>query len=289
MAAFDWLEEQVAVYGDVIPRAVLQTGFEYSGFRVPLVGPQGIFKPRVMQEMPLTITTSPRGPYEDELLEGGLITYKYRGRDPSHHENESLREAMRTQTPLIYLHGVVPGQYFAEWPVFVVGDDPAALSFTVAVDERHVLSALPSASPETDVRRTYVTSLTRRRLHQAGFRQRVIEAYRRMCAVCRLRHAELLDAAHILPDLHPKGDPIVRNGIAMCKIHHAAFDQNILGIRPDLVIEISSAVLSEVDGPMLIHGLQGFHGRGMDVPRKREHQPNPEFLEERYEGFRAAG
>ena len=26
----------------------------------------------------------------------------------------------------------------------------------------------------------------------------------------------------------------VRNGLALCKIHHAAFDANILGVRPDL-------------------------------------------------------
>ena len=37
-----------------------------------------------------------------------------------------------------------------------------------------------------------------------------MRAYRECCAVCRLRHAELLDAAHILPDGHPKGEPIVQ-------------------------------------------------------------------------------
>lgn len=47
---------------------------------------------------------------------------------------------------------------------------------------------------------------------------------------------------------------------SLCKLHHAAFDQNLMGIRPDVVIELSTTVLKEIDGPMLIHGLQGFHG-----------------------------
>jgi len=41
----------------------------------------------------------------------------------------------------------------------------------------------------------------------------------------------------------------VPNGLALCKIHHAAFDMNILGIRPDHVVEIRTDVLEERDGP----------------------------------------
>lgn len=289
LAAFAFLEDQVATYGEVLPRGLLQAGLQYGRQRVPLVGPQGIFKPAVMRDMPLSITTSPRGPYEDEFTEDGSIAYKYRGTDPRHYENEGLRRAMRTQTPLIYFHGVVPGQYFAEWPVYIVGDDPASLSFTVAVDERHVVDQRQGDSAAVTARRSYVTSLVRRRLHQARFRGRVIEAYRRMCAVCRLRHSELLDAAHILPDAHAQGEPVVPNGIALCKLHHAAFDQNIIGFRPDLVVEISMKVLKEVDGPMLIHGIQGFHGSTLGVPRRSELRPNEGFLQERYEVFRRAG
>ncbi|MGI8867651.1 MAG: HNH endonuclease [Mycobacteriales bacterium] len=52
-------------------------------------------------------------------------------------------------------------------------------------------------------------------------------AYETRCAVCRIGHRELLDAAHILPDTHPRGEPVVPNGLALCKIHHAAYDRNI--------------------------------------------------------------
>jgi putative restriction endonuclease len=293
LAIFNFLARQVELHGDVLPRKILQDGLTYDGARVPLMGPQGIFKPALMRDMPLSITTAPmvpgkERPYEDEIGEGGLINYKYRGTDPQHRENSGLRRAMQSQTPLVYLYGIVPGYYMPVWPVFVVGDDPASLSFTVAVDEAHVLIADEAPTVATEIRRQYVTRLTRQRLHQAGFRERVIHAYRETCSVCNLRHHELLDAAHILPDSHPKGEPTVPNGLALCKLHHAAFDSNIIGVRPDLVIQVSQKVLDEIDGPMLLHGLQGFHGRSITVPRQQSLQPNSDSLEERYERFSAA-
>jgi putative restriction endonuclease len=109
------------------------------------------------------------------------------------------------------------------------------------------------------------------------------------CAVCRLRHVELLDAAHIIPDGKPHGDPVVPNGLAMCKIHHAAFDSNILGVRPDLSVHIRQDILEEIDGPMLRYGLQGMHNSRLTGPRIRVAQPDPDRLEERYAEFLAAG
>ena len=81
---------------------------------------------------------------------------------------------------------------------------------------------------------------------------------------------------------------MVPNGLAMCKLHHAAFDTNILGIRPDLIIEVSGEVLLERDGPMLRHGLQEVNGTSSTVPRRDEWRPGAENLEERYEEFRKA-
>ena len=78
-AAFEWLKARVAELGDVLPRDLLAQGFEYRGHRVPLLGPQGIFKPAVM-EVPLSITTSPNGPYDDGLGPDGYLSYRYRGR-----------------------------------------------------------------------------------------------------------------------------------------------------------------------------------------------------------------
>jgi putative restriction endonuclease len=294
--AFDWLRQKIDMHGEVLPRALLQQGFEFDDVRVPLVGPQGIFKPAVMDAgMPLSITSVPivKGkdrPYEDDVTEDGLLLYRYRGTDILHHENVGLRRALTTQTPLIYFHGIAPGQYLPQFPVFLVADYPASLSFTVAVDDPQALRPDLTVDSAEEARRRYVTRLARHRLHQLAFRHRVLRAYRQACAICSLRHAELLDAAHILPDGHPRGHPVVPNGLALCKLHHAAFDRHIVGIRPDLVVEVRQDSLSEVDGPMLLHGLQGFESRAlMVVPRSAAERPNPEFLRERYELFQRAG
>lgn len=286
MAAFDWLD-QVLSSEEVVRHDTLLAGFTHNGHRVPLIGPQGIFKPRVL-DLPLSITTAPRGPYNDAFGEDGLLDYKYRGTDPQHRDNVGLRTVMYTRKPLVYLHGLVPGRYLAAWPVFVVADDPKELSFRVAVDDRATIAAPAAMVSEAgnEARRAYITATVRRRLHQGAFRERVLAAYRDHCALCRLKRPELLDAAHILPDSTPHGEPVVRNGLALCKLHHAAFDRQILGIRPDYVAEIRLDILEEVDGPMLRHGLQEMHGTRILLPKKPENRPDPAFLATRYDAFR---
>lgn len=287
-AAFDWLAEQVDLHGDVLPRSILAQGFTYEGNRVPLLGPQGIFKPRIL-DIPLSITAIPSGPYDDGYSPDGLLLYRYRGIDPSHTDNVGLREAMTRRLPLVYFHRVVEGKYLAVWPVFIVGDDPAKLTFKVEVDDagytKYQLTgdAVPVLAEEA--RRSYITATVRQRVHQRSFRERVLHAYHEQCALCRLRHEELLDAAHIIPDSEPEGEPVVSNGIALCKLHHAAFDRQFLAVRPDYVIEIRPDILEESDGPMLLHGLKEMHQQRLILPVAKEHRPNPEFLEKRYQRF----
>jgi len=296
LAAFDYLAELVRIHGEVLPAGALWRGFEVQGKRVPLKGIQGIFKPAVLPELPLSITTAPPdpsrpAPYDDGFAaDGSLLLYRYRGTNPQHHENVGLRRAMQERRPLVYFHGVVKAEYFTTWPVYVVGDEPSALRFRVAMDDACYLSAGLAAVAEggEEARREYITVTTRQRLHQRSFRLRVLRAYRDRCALCRLQHQQLLDAAHIMPDADPLGAPVVPNGLALCKLHHAAFDQNFIGIRPDLVVQVRQDILDEKDGPMLLHGLQGFHERRILVPRRAEQQPKPQFLEERFRRFLAA-
>ena len=286
-AAFEWLRDQVSIHGDVLPRSALARGFELDGRRVPLLGPQGIFKPAVM-DVPLSITTVPDGPYDDAFGRDGLLRYRYRGTDPRHRDNRGLRFAMEEQLPLVYFHGVVRGRYVATWPVFIVGDDPGSLTFTVAVDDAAhagLTRAAPAGGEDSEIRRRYVTSVARRRLHQRAFRERVLAAYRHQCALCRLRHDELLDAAHIIPDTEPEGEPVIRNGIALCRLHHTAFDRFFLGIDPDYIVHLRPSLLEEEDGPTLRYALQGIHRQRITVPRRPDHRPAVALLETRYERF----
>ncbi|MEI8175421.1 MAG: HNH endonuclease [Candidatus Omnitrophota bacterium] len=283
LLAFDWLHSQRQIYGETIPYDVLKQGFMFESTRVPLVGPQGIFKPKIL-ELPLTITTSPNSPYADKLGSEGILHYKYRGTDPQHRDNRGLRELMKRKTPLIYLLGLSVGRYTATWPVYIVGDDEKNLTFIVQADQ--LLPDMDKMTPSIEETRRYLTVQAQYRLHQQRFREKVIIAYRERCAICRLNHPELLDATHIIPDSEPMGDPIIKNGLALCNLHHGAFDRMIIGIRPDYIVEVRKDILEEEDGPMLEHGLQKFDRQALILPKSNRDYPDPERFEKRYSRFK---
>lgn len=287
LAAFDWLTRMAQLHGDVLPRKILEQGFIFETERVPLISPAGIFKPRII-DLPLTITTAPRGPYDDSFDEKGFLLYRYRGTDPDHRDNVSLRTVMLGSKPLIYFHGVVPGKYLATWPVFIIGDNPSTGTFLVALGDSANIRSTETDPVEIETRRAYITSQVKVRLHQRTFREKVLDAYQTQCALCRLRHAELLDAAHIIPDSDPAGVPKVSNGISLCKFHHAAYDSLILAINPDYKVQIREDVLSEIDGPMLQHGLKDLHSTRIVLPRYQSQWPDRELLERRYAQFMSA-
>lgn len=296
LAAFKWLEEQTAIHGDVLPWRLLTKGFNYNGEQINLTGAKGIWKPKSF-ELPLSITTIINGPYKDYTSEDGLFLYKYRGTDIYHGDNVGLRKAGQFQVPLVYFLNVTEGRYLAIWPVYITGDDPSALTFTVSADDINYMRQIKSVEYNENVsdsaidisRRSYITSQVKVRLHQSAFRERVLEAYDCRCTLCRLQHRELLDAAHIIPDSDPDGEPVVTNGLSLCKIHHAAYDNNIIGIRPDYSVEVRKDILLENDGPMLQHGIKEMHDKKIILPSHKNFYPDRISLEKRYELFRKTG
>lgn len=289
-AVFEWLTDRRDDHGEVFTRQEL-SNYEYKGVRVPLVGPQGIWKPAVC-DLPISITTVYGGPYADSASDpSGRLTYAYRRTGPDHRDNRDLRVAMRDRIPLVYFLGLETGGYVAAYPSFVVGDSITTMTFDVQVDDIGTVSMmgeLAGVGEGTEARRSYITRTVRQRLHQVDFRERVMRAYLQQCALCHLRHQELLDAAHITPDSHDEGEPVVTNGIALCKLHHAAFDRMFFAIRPDYVIEVRPSILLEHDGPMLVVGLQQIHEKTIYLPRRAAQRPDPARLERRYEEFRRA-
>lgn len=288
LAAFQWLSD--VTQGGELPVTwkQLQT-FTFAGEQVHLVSQQGIFKPAQFI-LPISIRTTPpqvgrEAPYDDEITDEGLLRYRFR-KERDHSQNKGLREAMLSSTPMIYFKGIREGVYHASWPAFVVDDLPGERSVLVALLDPGEIRPDLDPTAVSAAERRYYTRLAKQRLHQASFRVNVLAAYRDRCTMCSLRHVELLDAAHIVSD-RDGGPPVVQNGLAMCKIHHAAFDHQIVGIRPDHVVEVREDVLDEIDGPMLRHGLQEMHNTKIVVPRSERSRPNQLFLEQRYESFKA--
>lgn len=290
-AAIEWLRIRTNDGLDALHSSEIQE-FRHAGEPFRLMDPQrGIRKPaQFSAALSIRTTYRPHGverPYDDDMGPDGLVRYKWRGDDPTHPENRALRDAMRQRVPLIWFWGVGPAYYKPVFPVFLIDEEPPLQQFVVATDG---LQHIPSTgSLVEEVLRRYARQETYRRLHQPVFRSLVMRAYDTSCAVCQLRHSVLLDAAHIVEDRHERGIASVRNGLALCKIHHSAYDAGILGVTPKLTVEVRSDILDEVDGPLLEHGIKGLHNKPlMVVPRSRADRPDPTLLEIHYERFRAS-
>lgn len=278
---------QLRTGGPVRQADVASFAFQGGSYRL-MPTQQGILKPQQL-DAALSFVTSYSGsgyrPYDDHEGLDGLLRYKWEGTDPNHYRIIGMRLAMEARLPLIYFRAIAKSLYEPIFPVTLVGEEASEQQFVVALDEvsagywdnRNVI--------DLATRREYAERATKVRVHQPVFRSVVLDAYGHRCALCNLRHRELLDAAHIRADADG-GEPVVTNGISMCKIHHAAYDSDILGIRPDCVIRLRPDVLQEEDGPTLRYSLQGLHGERIQVPRRRASHPSADLLEERWNRFK---
>lgn len=294
LAAAAYLQ-RVGIAG-VVTADDLRAGFVVAGKRVPLVNPQrGIYKPARMQHLLSIRTVFPRSGrtvwYDDqrqvhEQIARGeeLIDYAFMGTDPEAADNRWLKDARDNAIGVFYFLGVAPQRYQVVYPTYIIDWSAAELKARIAfgVGSKASVSSTPPAAPE----RRYGLQLVRQRLHQATFRVAVLSAYGGRCAISGLPEPRLIDAAHIMADAHEElGQPIVQNGLPLSKIHHAAFDANLIGIDPDFRVHVSDALMSIHDGPMFEHGVKGIAGRLLRPPQREIDKPDRERLAERFELF----
>jgi putative restriction endonuclease len=279
-AVFAFLDRLTAA-SPYIRRAEVEQ-FTFEGTRLPLMEQGGIRMPAGWSEA-LSITSTTRtaaaGGYDDEDRPDGRRLYRYMRPTSSAaaRRNASLEGSVASGRPLVYFVEVDRALYEPLYPVFLVDVEPGGVLVSEA-------PARGDYAELIDLRR-YAERKQRIRLHQQEFRSRVLYAYEDRCCVCRFKHRGLLDAAHIVDDAHVEGHAVVNNGLSLCRIHHGAYDQFLLGISPAHRIEVNEKVLAEVDGPMLRHGLQEMHGLEIALPKKRQHRPEPERLAWKYERF----
>ena len=282
-AAFAWLAAEVEAMGNLLSREKLMSAV-VAGEPMGLIDRnRGIRNPRQL-DATLSVMSSPDGPYDDLDDGSGLIRYAFRTGRRDGGDNAKLVRAHELGVPIMYFTRVQPNVYSAVYPVFITGVDDAG----VLLDASRSLGAIDDLGTLDTPERRYAAAVTKRRLHQVMFRGRVLVAYSRRCAVCRLREPSLLEASHITGDADG-GSPAVTNGLSLCTIHHRAFDGNLLGISPDAVVHIAPRLLADADGPMLRHGLQEMHGAPLTLPTRRAEQPDRDALAGRFTRFLAAG
>jgi putative restriction endonuclease len=187
---------------------------------------------------------------------------------------------------VIYFLGVSPGHYQAVIPTYISGWDGFALKSTLTFGNPYQEGL---TAPGNATERRYALRIVKERLHQATFREAVLYAYGRRCAITGLPETQLLDAAHIIADGDEAlGQPVVPNGLSLSKIHHAAFDAHLIGIDPDYRLHVSDRLLEQEDGPML-QALKQLNGSELHLPSRSQDYPDRDRLDRRYETFRKAG
>ncbi|MGA0601511.1 HNH endonuclease [Caulobacter sp. KR2-114] len=296
LAAFERVKRLGEIHNPLTAQQ-LGEGFLSDGLRYPLLNPRrGIFKPRQMRFLLSINTVFPKSGnrvwYDDQrevhrqIYEGDdVVDYAFMGTNPDAADNRWLREAFENQIPIIYFLGVAPGRYEAMMPAFIADWDSQTLKARIAFGLPVEGTIVP---PRDTSERRYALRTVKQRLHQATFRAAVIGAYRGRCALSGLPEPMLLDAAHIVADIDARlGQPIVRNGIPLSKIHHAAFDAHLIGIDPDYRLHVSERLLAQNDGPML-EAIKALAGGTLRLPRREQDRPDRDRLALRFERFKAA-
>ncbi len=104
---------------------------------------------------------------------------------------------------------------------------------------------------------------------QDKFRKDILKAYENRCAVCGIQETKILRAAHIV-DVKKGGSDEVQNGICLCTNHEIAFDNGLLKIRPDGMIEVVNQELTGIYDSII-------------YPKNKDLYPSEKYLQMKYD------
>lgn len=112
------------------------------------------------------------------------------------------------------------------------------------------------------------------------FREMVLTSYERRCAFCNY-DGRLSDSLFALEAAHIKfwqdgGPDIVTNGLALCSLHHKAFDYGAMSLDFNLRICVSQHVVGNKTVRDII---VRFNGQSANAPQSKKDYPAREFIE----------
>lgn len=182
-----------------------------------------------------------------QIREAYLRNAYVNGFSPCDKGNQELAIAFRPDFFVEYVRNLEALHDFGQQ-----ADDVAALD---------IVSKHPEMNDEdihiTDsVRKTIVISI-RKRLRDSNFRERVLTAYGFRCAVCSTQ-LKLVDAAHIIPVQHENSTDETCNGLALCALHHRAFDQALITVGEDYSVLLSKKRIDHLRRIKQAEGLEEF-------------------------------
>lgn len=133
-----------------------------------------------------------------------------------------------------------------------------------------------------DQQRKAILTQIVRKYRASDFSKRVLGAYEHKCAACGIQ-LRLIDAAHIIPVAASTSTDETKNGIALCKLHHSAYDRNLISFNEDYKIEVSDVALAKLATQNLIGGLREFKQHlktAIILPNDRRDYPPPQYITE---------
>ncbi len=159
--------------------------------------------------------------------------------------------------------------------------------FGQSAEAFEVLSDLPQhpvindeAITNLDINRRRTVVSVSRRLRNNDFRKKVLTAYAQRCAICGVQ-LKLIDAAHIVPVNHEQSTYETRNGLALCAIHHRAYDQALLTVNESYTVVFNEAQAEALDKLGLAGGVKSFRENLRSeilVPKAVSERPHLEYI-----------
>lgn len=161
-----------------------------------------------------------------------------------------------------------------------VGDDAAEVADLIDGTPEDEKAFVEEASTQVEAVRRVELIETLRRFRDSRFRPKVLLAYRYQCAVCGTA-LKLVEAAHIVPVSDSRSSDDVTNGMALCRLHHGAYDNGLLGIQSNYRIVLNPAAIKRLEEANLIEGIETFKQNlpsTIRLPSSLEVQPAPANL-----------
>ncbi len=149
------------------------------------------------------------------------------------------------------------------------------------------LSVDPEVVPDEHIEdevsegRKFALLSTKRALRALDFSRRVLSAYEHRCAICGVQ-LRLIDGAHILPAAHPESTDGTANGVALCALHHRAYDRGLITFDEKFRVHINEPAVESLINDHHADGLKGFRKALRPIiltPADKKDRPNPAFVE----------
>lgn len=165
------------------------------------------------------------------------------------------------------------GQFTPEIEGYLTNNESAISDLAQAILDEHFPGSI-----HQDIIDAIGLNLTIRQMRDPAFRNKIMIAYERRCAVCNF-NIQLgdtyigLDAAHIKWKKAHGPDSEV-NGLLLCTMHHKLFDRGAFTLNSKMEVMVSDKA----------HGTYGFkewlmdyHGTSIRLPQRKSYYPEPSF------------